>query len=342
METQNLTNLFVVAVAATLMFSCHKHHPDDPGAPPTPPTNPPEEKVDGKPFDVTLTEVRQSKTFTWEVGADGALDNHEESIKDLYVTGYTTVTVNATEEVNVAAADPGIVSVTRNDKKSYSLVFQADGATVITVWNGEGTGRIEKRFQVKGQEFVDVEGLRFTYGGEELIVKHVYSYRPALYCQFPQDEDNENYDKPRPTQNDFLIYPYWKPDIWRWDDDREITGTFVTNPQQGTMLVFEELYPENTSFRTVSSFESEWECFPNYQESLIAQGIMDDEGLIPEGKYHWPNDASVYKDYSEYSGTKQWVACMNTPMYMACVSVKTAKKTKFLCLTHGKEWWTEE
>ena len=335
----NVAMWALAASAAFLFASCGKDNPSKPH-------NPTEIDIPvAKPFQLSLEEERgyaTTKAFTWEVAADGALDNHEESIKDLYVTRYNTVTLKATEEVNVSSADPAIVSVSRVDPKTYSLEYKGDGQAAITVWNGEGSARCERRFTVFGKESIDVEGLWFTYGGEELIVKHVYSVRPAIYCQFPQDDENENYRKPRPTQNDFLVLPYRASSIWRWDDESMTSGDFITNPRQGTMLVFNGLYPENTSFRTLYSFESEWECYPNMQEVLVREGIMDDEGVIPAGKYHWPNEDRIKKDVSEYAGLKQWIALFNSPLYMACIQVKTDKKTKYLCLLHGKEEWKED
>lgn len=322
--------LIPLVIAGILPASCGKDNP-----------NPVEEKLVSKPFTLSVTEVRQQKTFTWEVDEAGGTDNYEEAVKELYATRYNTVTLRSTEEVNVKSLNPAVVAVTRADAKTYTLEYKGDGTTTIEVWNGEGTARCEKRFGIHGQEYIDVEGLRFTYGGEKLIVKHVYSYRPPIVCQFPQDNVNES--QPRPTQNDFLVYPYWAPPVWRWDDEQELKGRSVPNPHQGTMLVFEGLYPENTSFRTISAFESEWACYPNYQHALISAGIMDDEGVIPEGKYNWPNEASVNKDCSEYVGTKQWLANLgNIPIYMACIKIKTDKKTKYLCLTHGKEDWPSE
>lgn len=286
--------------------------------------NPPVEELPSQVFELQLTELRDARCFVWDV-ADGQTDNHEETVRDLYVTAYNTVTLKSTASVNVASMNPAVVSVTRSGESldTFELHYKGEGRATIRVWNGPEDAPVEQSFTVVGKEAVDVEGLLFTYAGEPLLITHFLLSRPPICAVFPQDEANE--DKHRPGISDFLVAPYELPDVW--SEERQ---TFVPNPSQGALLVFEGLYPENTSFRRIRAFESEWDAYRNQSARLVRYGIIE------EGQYPWPNRAQMDEDYSALSGTAVWVALCDIPFYMASVRVD-APKPRYYYLFHASE-----
>ena len=299
--------------------------------------NPKPRDLPGQPFEASLTEVRSSKTFHWRVSQDDlgnwVTDNGEESIRTLYVTAYNSpVVLETTSEVNVESSDAKVIAVERKadgNNRVFHLVYKGEGQATIRMWNGSGSGEVSQNFRAQGREYVALEGILFTYGGEPLPITHYTTSRPPLLCKFPEDAANE--DKPRPGTTDFTLIPYAKP--MKWDVEK---WTTVVDPDQGTLLTFEGLIPENTSFRTVESFESEWECIPNRLENMILYGV------VQEGEYEgkWPNIQNSPKDVSEYIGAEMWIACCNGRFYMASLKI-SAPTTQFFYLYHATEDYQE-
>ncbi|MBE6252319.1 MAG: hypothetical protein E7109_02215 [Bacteroidales bacterium] len=293
--------------------------------------NPPVENLPAVDFQYSVLEQRQLKAFTWTPASNsGPLSNGEESIKQLYVTAFNEVVIEASSPVNVSSTQPGYVAVEKVTSKKYRLVYKSDGTSHIKIWNGtEGQNAVVKGFDVIGLEYVDVTGLRFTYGGEPLVVKHVVNSRPKVYCK-KGDEDPQFPQRPKET--DFTWFQYIKPNIWVDDPDKPGYGTFVVDPTQGALMRFEGFEPENTSFRTVSAFESEWDFCFHMTERLSSRGYIE------EGMYtNWPNESGVNKDVGEYAGREIWIAEVGAPTYVACVKVDTKNSTKYLLLYHGEE-----
>lgn len=287
-----------------------------------------------QPFEVIIEEVRGEKAFTWAY-EDGTLDNHEESIKTLYATSLNKLTLKASASgggsfngVNVSSSDPVIVSVSRVSNSEYTLQYHNDGQATITVSSGSGTDIIKKTFTMQAKEYIDVEGLRFTYGGKPLVVKHTAILRPSVYCK---EGDNYPDFSKRPKEGDITWHQYNKPNIWVEDPNNPGHGTFVIDVTRGALLRFEGLEPENTSFRTVIDFESEWDYCWDMTRSLCEFGYFD------EGMYdNWPNETNVNKDVGEYVGREIWYADVSLT-YVVCMKVKINDgKTKYLILYHGE------
>ena len=312
----------MVAMGAALV-SCNKD-----------PQNPTPEDLPGKAFTLSLTEKRDQATFEWTVEG-GRTVNPLETIQELCVTAFNTVTLKTGGvQVNVSSSNPSLVAVEKVGS-NYQLVYKGgsgEGAKVglvtIKVWNGSGASEISQSFTVKGLEYVDVEGLRFTYGGEPLIVKHVAYTRPKMYCT--AEDEYPDFTK-RPKQGDFTWKQFMKPNIWWEDPDNPGHGTFIIDTTQGALMRFEGLEPENTSFRTVNAFESEWDFLWNNTESLCRQGYFE-EGMYAD----WPNETGVNKDVSDYVGREIWMV-YNNVTYIACLKVKSDEGNKFLILYHGEE-----
>ena len=324
----------LMAIMGAAVVSCHKDE------------NPAVQDLPGKTFSISITEQRDKATFDWSVSG-GKTVNPKETIQELCVTAYNTVTLSTGGvDVNVSSSDPTVVGVEKvgSGSSSYRLVYKGDNAKVglvtIKVWNGTGSGEIAQAFNVKGLEFVDVVGLRFNYGseywdqdgnyveceGETLIVKNVSFSRPKMLCK---DEDGYTYsnDSERPKKTDFTVSQYLRGVIY--DEEKQ---TFVTNPKTGALMRFEGLEPENASFRTLTAFESEWDFYRHKTESLVAQGI------IQPGEYaDWPNVSGINADVSDYIGREIWnMGCDKT--YIACLSIPVNNnRTKYLYLYYSRE-----
>lgn len=325
----------LMAVMGAAVVSCHKDE------------NPAVQDLPGKTFSISITEQRDKATFDWSVSG-GKTVNPKETIQELCVTAYNTVTLSTGGvEVNVSSSDPTVVGVEKvgSGSSSYRLVYKGGsgdnakvGLVTIKVWNGSGSGEIAQAFNVKGLEFVDVVGLRFNYGseywdqdgnyieceGETLIVKNVSWSRPPLVCK---QGDGANEDIKRFGKTDFTVSQYLKKPIY--DEEKQ---TFVTNPKQGALLRFEGLEPENASFRTLTAFESEWDFYRHKTESLVAQGIIQ-----PNEYADWPNVTGINADVSDYIGREIWVTG-TSQTYVACLSVPVNNnKTKYLYLYYTPE-----
>ena len=290
MKGNKLLSLLAVAVAAAAILSCKKE-----------PLNPPVEDLPAVDFQYSVLEQRQMKAFNWAPESNtGPLSNGEESIKQLYVTSFNEVTLEASTPVNVSSSQPGFVAVEKVTSKKYRLVYKGDGASHIKVWNGtEGQNAIVKGFDVIGLEYVDIKGLRFSLGTDKdhtknpvFVFSRFTTSRPPIRCNFPDDSDNED-KKGRPGTSDFMCMPYQKPKWYNYDYDEY--GRYEVDVTQGALLTFEGVEPENASFRTVTSFESEWDAYYNYTSRMARDGYFN------EGDYVWPNIHSCNYDVSYFT-----------------------------------------
>ena len=321
----------LMAAMGAALVSCNKT-----------PQNPKPVDLPGKEFTISITENRDQATFEWTVEG-GKTVNPAETIQELCITAFNTVTLKTGGvDVNVSSSDPTVVAVEKvgSSSSNYQLVYKGgsgDGAKVglatIRVWNGTGTAEVSQSFTVKGLEYVDVEGLRFTYGGEPLIVKHVAYSRPKVYCR--QGDVDPDFSK-RPKECDFTWLQYKKPLVWKPAENPNPNivndGEYVTDTTQGALLRFEGLEPENTSFRTVVDFESEWDYCWHMTDWLSGTGYFE-TGMYAD----WPNETNVNKDISEYSGREIWIAEIGL-IYVVCMKVRLdGNKSKYLILYYGEE-----
>lgn len=295
----------------------------------------------GEPFDVTLTEQRCSRTFHWQVRQNerGAwiTDNGEESVQTLCITAYNSpVVLETTADVNVESSDPKVVAVEHQadgDNRRFNLSYKGDGTVVIRLWNGGQETGYSKQFRAEGAECVDVTGIRFTYGGEPLVITRSSLSRPKIIACDDDAVHEDEYgwsNKTRPTETDFTWHQYMKPDIY--DEDLQ---TFVIDPNQGTVLRFEGLEPENTSFRIIAAFESEWDYYRQMTRSLVSKGI------IREGEYaDWPNVRGISEDVSVFEGREIWISRLGAPTYVASILVK-AREDKYFWLYYTDKGETQ-
>ena len=297
--------------------------------------NPKPLDLPGHPFDASLTEVRSSKTFHWQVTQDELgnwiTDNGEESDQTLYVTAYNSpVVLETTSDVNVESSNSKAIAVERKaqgNNRQFHLIYKGEGRVTLRLWNGEGQASCEKRFGAVGIECVDVTGIRFTYGGEPLLITRSSSSRPKILVQdadMVHEDDNGWSNTTRPKETDFTWHQYMKPNIY--DEEKQ---TFVIDPTEGALLRFEGLEPANTSFRTITAFESEWDYLRYQTYNLTGLGI------IQPGQYaNWPNVRDISEDISAFEGREIWVAELGAPTYVASIRVQ-AKGDKYFWLYYS-------
>lgn len=319
-----MRNLLPILSLGTLLAlsSCHRDNPKPLDLP-------------AKPFEASLTEVRSSKTFHWQVRQDDygnwITDNGEESIKTLYVTAYNSpVVLETTSDVNVESSNAKVIAVGRKadgNNRQFHLIYKGEGSATLRLWNGEGTTGYEKRFGAVGAECVDVKGIRFTYGGKPLLITRSSSSRPKILAQdedMVHEDDNGWSNRTRPVATDFTWHQYMKPNIY--DEERQ---TFVIDPTEGALLRFEGLEPANTSFRTIGAFESEWDYLRDMTYKQAAHSI------IKPGEYaNWPNVRGISEDISVFEGREIWMAELGAPTYVASILVK-AKADKYFWLYYN-------
>ena len=329
MKHFNFLHLAVLMVAmGAALASCNKT-----------PQNPKPVDLPGKAFTISIIENRDKATFEWTVEG-GRTVNPLETIQELCVTAFNTVTLKTGGvQVNVSSSNPSLVAVEKVGS-NYSLVYKGGsgesakvGLATIKVWNGSGAAEVSQSFTVKGLEFVDVEGLRFTYGGEPLVVKHVAYSRPRMYCK--AGDESPDFTQ-RSKDCDFTWLQFNKPLVWKPAENPNPNivndGEYVIDTTRGALLRFEGLEPENTSFRTVVDFESEWDYCWHMTSWLSGTGYFE-EGMYAD----WPNETGVNKDVSEYTGREIWIAEVGAT-YVVCMKVKLdGNKSKYLILYHGEE-----
>ena len=326
MKTLHFKHILAVILTATAMSfmftSCNSK------------LNPEVKDLPGADFTVSAIETRGTDVeFPWTISPNGKTDSVNEQIDEMYVTQYNKVTLTVKGNgagftgVNIESSNPKAVQVHELSANNYVLIYVADGSADISIWNGSGQAIKRTTFHVTAQEYIDVTGLRFTYGGEPLVVKHVVNSRPKVYCK---EEDEYPQFSQRSRETDFTWWQYKKPNVWVDDPDKPGYGTFVIDTTDGALMRFEGFEPENTSFRTVNAFESEWDfCFN-------MTNVLNNIGYFESGMYaNWPNERSVNKDISEYARREIWIAQLGAPMYIACVKVDTKNGAKYLLLYYG-------
>lgn len=344
MKANKLLSFIAAALAVATIPSCKKE-----------PLNPPVEDLPGKPFSVTLEEVRDQMPITWALQEDGDFENSlQESIKIPVVTDVegSGFILKATARVNIesSATDCIAVQAVGTSGQEYRLVYKSDGSSIIKVWNGTGEQAVEKSFRVQSKDEINVEGLWFRYGynhrvsenpyltepypfteAQDLIVRYPLGSRPNNIATCIEDEKNGNEDRGYPTEIDFLITPYERPVWYVWIDENDHSkgDRMVRDTSGGCELEFVGLYPENCSYRRIEAFESEWDFRYSYTRQLIL------DGYFQEGEYRWPNVRGIDVDYSEFKGTKMWIPS-DFQCYMALVKVDCPSPSYFK-LAHAME-----
>lgn len=326
-KTNHIIFMTAVIAALAIFTSCKKDNPEAPH-------NPTEETLSPKSFEVSLTEERQTKTFTWDVSASGSTDNHEESIKDLYVTKYNSVILNATADVNVKAETPAVVSVTRLNNRTYTLEYKSDGQTKITVWNGNGSSRFERSFRVYGKEYIDITGVKFLWYKYDKATKTCSDAIISInhFKDKPIELGDNVYREPRmgnlqdvESKSDFILdsdYNDWNNRFVIGINDEGLWD-LLDRKMYGHEMKFLGFEPENTSFRHVLGFQSDYMGEGRYRDMVNA-------GQIKWGEYEWLNNDKTNCDVDDLKGIEAYLGSegrfSNQPFYMAVLTVDADKK----------------
>ena len=147
--------------------------------------NPKEENYASVDFELKINEVRQSKTFTWDVtGNKVAIDPAEQELQELWVTAWNTVTVTALplatgfQGANYSSSDPKKVKVTKVDDQSCTIEYVADTEGNVPVTITAKAGTYVHSFSVYTKEVIMITGIEFWHdfnldGNEELTIANV-------------------------------------------------------------------------------------------------------------------------------------------------------------------------
>ena len=367
--------VLIVAMGAALV-SCNKT-----------PQNPKPVDLPGKAFTVSITENRDKATFEWTVEG-GKTVNPAETIQELCVTAFNTVTLKTGGvDVNVSSSDPSIVAVEKvgTSSSSYSLVYKGGtgdnakvGLATIKVWNGSGAAEVSQSFTVKGIEAVEVTGLRYmwyecdksvlsevkyfvtwtgpdtyetrtvkerrylTYIDKECVASHELSFVPKM--REMANDDKISFED-LPFGYDAVFYG----DYHEVDENLNDLAT-KENYYHGHELTFLGLEPENASFRTILSFESEYDMQSlhtkwvdggwcnGHEATELAEAKMPGYPKMDPADYAWLNSKTVNKDVSELEGMKAYLVnngYAGIHFYMAVVGVKSKDNaTKYFAIGH--------
>lgn len=177
----NLLALGALILCAMCSVSCNKD-------------NPREENYASVDFSFKITEVRHSKTFTWDVVANAvAIDPAEQELQELWITSYNTVTVTALplaqgfEGVNYSSSDPKRVKVLKVDAQACTLEYVGDTAEGAPVTITAKAGEFTHSFKVFSKEVIPLEGVEFWHDFENdgNEVCHIAkTYGPNEYGEF--------------------------------------------------------------------------------------------------------------------------------------------------------------
>ena len=369
----------LMAIMGAAVVSCHKDE------------NPAVQDLPGKTFSISITEQRDKATFDWSVSG-GKTVNPKETIQELCVTAYNTVTLSTGGvEVNVSSSDPTVVGVEKvgSGSSSYRLVYRGgsgDNAKVslvtIKVWNGTGAAEVSQRFTVKGIEAVEVTGLRYmwyecdksvlsevkyfvtwtgpdtyetrtvkerrylTYIDKECVASHELSFVPKMR-ELSNGADVVSFED-IPFGYDAVFYKNYN------EIDEDGVDHYVGNYYHGHELTFLGLEPENASFRTILSFESEYDMHNmhtiwkdggycnGHEEGELAEDRMPGYPKRNPADYAWLNSKTVNKDVSELEGMKAFLtnnSYSGENFYLAVVGVKSNdNSTKYFAIGHNRTY----
>lgn len=147
--------------------------------------NPREEKYASVDFSLKISEVRHSKTYTWDVAGNAvSIDPAEQELQELWITAWNTTTVTALplaqgfEGVNYSSSDAKKVKVTKVDDQSCTLEYVADTEGNVPVTITAKAGDYVHSFKVFAKEVIMIEGIEFWHdfnldGNEELTIANV-------------------------------------------------------------------------------------------------------------------------------------------------------------------------
>ena len=166
------TSHFFVAFAAALLAAlpaCRKQGPDSPN-----PNNPPEVSLSGAAFRITVLDCERGRhpdsayVFEGVSGANGII--LKISSEDPAFEGVNAC--SSTRAVDIVPDGSG--------HRQYHLERVCEGASAITLWNGDGAARQEIRFTVTSRECIPAEAVRIRIDGREYLMSRRYNSAGSL------------------------------------------------------------------------------------------------------------------------------------------------------------------
>ena len=111
----------------------------------------------------------------------------------LTVTPYCTITLTASSPVN-ASSSTDAVDVVRDDTGGfrYHLEYVRDGASTITLWNGEGASANEWRLAVKSAASIPLTGIRVKFENHN-YVKDSNNPDGVIDCEWHMNDRFDRY-----------------------------------------------------------------------------------------------------------------------------------------------------
>lgn len=224
----------------------------------------------------------------------------------LYVTCYNQVTVTVTPDnsgtyagVNVRSSNPNAVLVEIINANTFVLKRPSIGAdgreATIEVWNGNGSVEHKIAFNVKAEQIIHPEFLRFLVDGSPVDVK--------LYSRT---------DETAASPSKLLSIP-----------EAEKTKDFITcGPHE---VIFQGLYPVNCEYDAIKYQVGHAQGWLNYLENI---------GLNFNLQWNEPKDPAKYKPLFPYANdfegklddleghNRCYVACHPQAMTLASQFVK--------------------
>ena len=229
------------AISALLTFSCNGKGGEE--------NNPQVQDLPECAFTLKADETRDTDptVFRWTISRSGVTDSVDETLDDMYVTKYNTLTLivepsgTGFQGVNVRSTNTGAVRVTPVDQKHYLLSYQADGKATIEVWNGNGGNKTA--FEVNAKEIIYIERVIWEIDGKEHPLKYVFKSQ--------EEQINMEHKLIHPEEYNLTVEDY------DWDrlkkSERFLGVESDTEAIKGVVhhMSFLRVEPENTSYRNL-------------------------------------------------------------------------------------------
>ena len=187
------TFLFPAALAAAVLLAtlsaCQKQGPDSPNL-----NNPPELPLPAAPFEVGVLDFEHGRdpdsAYVFEgVWREGhfRFGRQQLDTMQLNLSGKNGITLTISSEapdfqgVNASSSTRAIDIVPEGgDRCRYRLERVCEGASTITLWNGEGAMRHEIRFTVTAREDIPAEAVRIRIDGQEYLMSRAFNSAGSL------------------------------------------------------------------------------------------------------------------------------------------------------------------
>ncbi|MBR5076997.1 MAG: hypothetical protein IKX28_08340 [Bacteroidales bacterium] len=189
MKTLPTTAAAVLLFFCAALASCQKDGPDSPNL-----NNPPELSLPGTGFTVTVLDCERGhdpdSDYVFEgVWRDGHFRFGRERLDtmQLNISPGNAIILKISSEnpdfqgVNAASSTRAIdIVADGTDCRQYHLERVCEGASTITLWNGEGSTRQEIRFTATSREDIPAEGILIRIDGEEYLMSGEFNSAGSL------------------------------------------------------------------------------------------------------------------------------------------------------------------